>query len=100
MDLHQMRGNPREMLMDIDREDLVAFVDRLQHEHFSYDERGARAARALKALEALVADGGILVVDPPPLDGTSTPAEALVIPAPAEPAAMASVELRDDDIPF
>jgi hypothetical protein len=86
--------------MDLDREDLVAFVDRLQHEHFSYDERGARAARALKALEGLVADGGILIVDPPPLDGTSTPAEALVIPAPAEPAVLAAAELLDDEIPF
>ena len=76
--------------MDLDREDLVALVDMLQHEHFPYSGRGARAARALEALEDLVTAGGMLFVDGP---APKVETEIVTIGAVEGP-------LLDDDIPF
>jgi hypothetical protein len=46
----------------IAREDLVALVARLQHEHFTYDVRGYAALRALKVLTAVLERNATLLV--------------------------------------
>jgi hypothetical protein len=47
---------------NVQRDDLAALVEMLQHEHFGYSDAGQKAARARKALEDALQPGGQLEI--------------------------------------
>jgi hypothetical protein len=49
-------------MITIDPDDLAALVERLDHEHFGYNDRGAAALRAFRGLEAAVDNDAALIV--------------------------------------
>jgi hypothetical protein len=49
-------------MITIDPDDLAALVERLDREHFGYNDRGAAALRAFRGLEAAVDNDAAAIV--------------------------------------